>query len=166
MDHKSFVDTILIIHYLFGDRLFNFKTMSEKILYIVRGVPGSGKSTFAKRLVGDDFLVCEADKYFVDKETGEYNFDFTKIKDAHKFCQDTVETYMKDSLVNDNFYREIAVSNTFTQEWEMDRYYELAKQYDYKVFSIIVENRHNGINEHGVPEDKIQIMKDRFEISL
>ena len=24
--------------------------------------------------------------------------------------------------------------NTFTQEWEMDRYYELAKQYDYKVF--------------------------------
>jgi hypothetical protein len=73
---------------------------------------------------------------------------------------------MKDSLVNDNFYREIAVSNTFTQEWEMDRYYELAKQYDYKVFSIIVENRHKGINEHGVPEDKIQIMKDRFEINL
>ena len=166
MDHKSFVDTIPIIHYLFGDKLFNFKTMSEKILYIVRGVPGSGKSTFAKRLVGDDFLVCEADKYFVDKETGEYNFDFTKIKDAHKFCQDTVETYMKDSLVNDNFYREIAVSNTLTQEWEMERYYELAKQYGYKVFSVIVENRHEGINEHGVPEDKIQIMKDRFEIKL
>ena len=41
--------------------------MSEKVLYIVRGVPGSGKSTFAKRLVLDDFLVCEADKYFVDK---------------------------------------------------------------------------------------------------
>ena len=166
MDHKSFVDTIPIIHYLFGDKLFNFKTMSEKVLYIVRGVPGSGKSTFAKRLVGDDFLVCVADKYFVDKETGEYNFDFTKIKDAHKFCQDTVETYMKDSLVNDNFYREIAVSNTFTQEWEMERYYELAKQYGYKVFSVIVENRHEGINEHGVPEDKIQIMKDRFEIKL
>jgi predicted kinase len=140
--------------------------MKDKILYIVRGIPGSGKSTFAKRLVVHDFLVCEADKYFVDKETGEYNFDSTKIKDAHKFCQNTVETYMKDSLINDNFYREIAVSNTFTQEWEMERYYELAKQYDYKVFSIIVENRHQGINEHGVPEYKIQIMKDRFEIKL
>ena len=57
--------------------------MKDKILYIVRGIPGSGKSTFAKRLVIHDFLVCEADKYFVDKETGEYNFDFTKIKDAH-----------------------------------------------------------------------------------
>jgi adenylate kinase family enzyme len=34
----------------------------EKVLYIVRGIPGSGKSTFAKRLVGEDFLVGEADK--------------------------------------------------------------------------------------------------------
>ena len=138
----------------------------KKILYIVRGIPGSGKTTFAKKLVGDDFLVCEADKYFIDKETGEYKFDVTKIKDAHKFCQDMVETYMKDSLLNNHFYTEIAVSNTFTQEWEMERYYELAKQYGYKVFSIIVENRHGGTNKHGVPEDKIQLMKDRFEIKI
>jgi predicted kinase len=140
--------------------------MMEKVLYIVRGVPGSGKSTFAKRLVEHDFLVCEADKYFIDKETGEYNFDITKIKDAHKFCQDTVEMYMKDSTVNDNFYREIAVSNTFTQEWEMEPYFELANKYGYTVFTVIVENRHGGVNEHGVPDDKIQIMKDRFQIKL
>ena len=140
----------------------------EKSLFLVRGVPwpGSGKSKFAKKLVDEDFLICEADKYFIDKETGEYKFDVSKIKDAHKFCQDRVETYMKDSLVNDQFYREIVVSNTFTQEWEMERYYELAKQYGYKIFSIIVENRHGGINQHGVPEDKIEIMKNRFEIKL
>ena len=138
----------------------------EKVLYIVRGVPGSGKSTFAKRLVEHDFLVCEADKYFIDKETGEYNFDITKIKDAHKFCQYTVEMYMKDSTVNDNFYREIVVSNTFTQEWEMEPYFELANKYGYTVFTVIVENRHGGVNEHGVPDDKIQIMKDRFQIKL
>jgi hypothetical protein len=29
-----------------------------------------------------------------------------------------------------------------------------------------VENRHGGVNEHGVPEDKLQIMKDRFNIKL
>jgi len=138
----------------------------EKILYIVRGIPGSGKTTFAKKLVGDDLLVCEADKYFIDKETGEYKFDVTKIKDAHKFCQDIVETYMKDSLLNNHFYTEIAVSNTFTQEWEMERYYELAKQYGYKVFSIIVENRHGGVNQHDCPEDMIELMRNRFEIKL
>jgi len=138
----------------------------EKTLYIVRGVPGCGKSTFAKRLINDDFLICEADKYFIDKTTKEYNFDPTKIKEAHKWCQELVETYMKDSLSNDNFYREIVVSNTFTMEWEMEPYYELSKKYGYKVFSIIVENRHDGKNSHGVPEEKIQIMKNRFEIKL
>ena len=138
----------------------------EKILYIVRGIPGSGKSTFAKKIVGHDFLVCEADKYFINKETGEYKFDVSKIKDAHKFCQDTVETYMKDSLVNNQFYREIAVSNTFTQEWEMDQYFKLAKEYGYTVFSIVVENRHGGTNVHNVPEDKIEQMKNRFSIKL
>jgi predicted kinase len=138
----------------------------EKMIYLVRGIPGSGKSTFAKKLVGDDFLVCEADKYFIDKETGEYKFDVSKIKDAHKFCQDMVETYMKDSLLNDHFYTKIAVSNTFTQEWELQPYYELAIKYGYYVTSIIVENRHGGTNVHDCPEDKIELMRNRFEIKL
>ena len=140
--------------------------MTEKILYIVRGLPGSGKSTFAKKLVGANFLVCEADKYFINKETGEYNFDVTKLKDAHKYCHDLVETYMKDSLVNDQFYREIAVSNTFTQEWEMKPYFELAEKYGYMVFCVIVENVHNGKNIHNVPLEKISEMRDRFVIRL
>lgn len=135
-----------------------------KKLYIVRGLPGSGKSTFAEALVGSDFLVCEADKYFI--VDGEYKFDGTKIKQAHEWCRNRVETYMKDSLVNDQFYREIAVSNTFTQEWEMESYYKLAEQYGYMVFSIIVENRHGGVNQHGVPTDKLEQMKNRFEIKL
>jgi len=138
----------------------------EKILFIIRGISGSGKSTFAKKIVGHDFLVCEADKYFIDKETGEYKFDFSKIKDAHKFCQDTVETYMKDSLVNNQFYREIAVANTFTQEWEMEPYFKLAKEYGYAVFTIVVENRHGGVNQHGVPEEKLEQMRNRFNIKL
>jgi predicted kinase len=138
----------------------------EKVLYIVRGIPGSGKSTLAKRLVGEDFLVCEADKYFINEENGKYEFDISKIRDAHKWCQNLVETYMRDSLINDQYYREIAVSNTFTQEWEMEPYFELAKKYGYKVFCVVVENRHGGKNQHDVPEEKIELMKERFEIKL
>ena len=137
----------------------------EKTLYIVRGLPGSGKSTFATKLVGDDFLVCEADKYFTDAD-GNYNFDVTKIKDAHKWCQDRVETYMKDSMVNDQFYREVAVSNTFTQEWEMKPYFGLAEKYGYKVFCVVVENVHNGKSIHNVPIEKINEMRDRFVVRL
>jgi predicted kinase len=138
-----------------------------KNLYLVRGLPGSGKSTLALILAnGDSFLVCEADKYFIDKKTGEYKFDVSKIKEAHESCRATVEMYMHDSTMNNQFYNTIVVSNTFTQEWEMKAYYELAEKYGYRVFSIIVENRHGGVNEHGVPDDKLEVMKNRFEIKL
>ena len=60
----------------------------------------------------------------------------------------------------------IVVSNTFTQEWEMKPYYDMAKTYGYTVFSLIVENRHGGVNEHGVPEDKLEAMRVRFEFML
>jgi adenylate kinase family enzyme len=54
----------------------------EKTIYIVRGCPGSGKSTFAKTLGG---IHIEADQYFVDAD-GNYNFDGSKIKNAHAWC--------------------------------------------------------------------------------
>jgi hypothetical protein len=60
----------------------------------------------------------------------------------------------------------IIVSNTFTQEWEMEVYYLLAEEMGYQVTSLIVENRHGGQNVHGVPEDKLKAMRDRFEIKL
>ena len=136
-----------------------------KELFLLRGLPGSGKSTLANSIVGIDFLICEADKYFYDKE-GNYNFNGSKLKDAHEFCRNTVETYMKDSLVNEQFYRKIVVSNTFTQEWEMQTYFELAEKYGYRVYSLIVENRHGGVNQHGVPEEKLEKMRNRFDIKL
>ena len=128
----------------------------EKVLYIVRGVPGSGKSTFAKQLTANVF---EADHYFYDND-GNYNFIPSEIKEAHKECQQFVGFAMESNI------QKIAVSNTFTQEWEMEPYFELAKKHSYKVFTIIVENRHAGINQHGVPEEKVEQRKNRFEIKL
>lgn len=128
----------------------------EKILYIVRGLPGSGKSTFAKTLGGTHY---EADMYFVTP-SGKYEFDGSKIKNAHAWCLDKVKTDMAVAR------EKIVVSNTFTQEWEMESYFELAKEFGYKVFSIVVENRHGGTNVHNVPEDKIEQMKNRFSIKL
>jgi hypothetical protein len=48
----------------------------------------------------------------------------------------------------------------------MEPYCKLAEQYGYRVHSIVVENRHGGVNEHGVPEEKLEQMKNRFEIKL
>jgi predicted kinase len=131
-----------------------------KELMLIRGCPGSGKSTFAKLLVGDkDYCHKEADMYFIDGE-GNYKFKPSQLKEAHQWCQEEIEFVMRLE------HSPVVVSNTFTQEWEMKPYFDLAEKYGYKVYSLIVENRHGGVNEHGVPEDKLEIMKNRFEVKL
>jgi predicted kinase len=141
----------------------NFHT-TNPTLFLVRGVPGAGKSTFANH-IWNSYAICEADKFFYDKE-GNYNFDPTKLREAHDWCRNEVNIRMEDHKVNNQYYPEIVVSNTFTQEWEMELYYDMAKKYGYQVVSIIIENRHGGKNTHGCPEDKVQAMRDRFQISL
>jgi ABC-type molybdenum transport system ATPase subunit/photorepair protein PhrA len=130
-----------------------------KQLVLLRGLPGAGKSTLAKIIGG---LHIEADMFFINPETGEYEFDASDLKRAHQWCRDRVEHAM--GVFDD--INTVIVSNTFTQEWEMKQYYELAEKYGYTVFSLIVENRHGGVNEHGVPKEKLEQMKDRFSIKL
>ena len=98
-------------------------------------------------------------------EGNEYKFNPLKLKQAHTWCQDQVRTTMKNSDNNIGDLR-IAVSNTFTQEWEMEPYVEMAKEYGFKIFTLIVENRHGGVNQHKVPDEVLDKMKNRFEIKL
>jgi predicted kinase len=125
-----------------------------KTIVLLRGLPGAGKTTLAKMICNQRF---EADMFF--EQDGEYKFDATKIKEAHAWCQEKVDYTMSQGY-------NVVVSNTFTQEWEMEPYYEMAKKYGFQVHSVIVENRHGGVNEHNVPEDKLQQMKDRFQVKL
>jgi predicted kinase len=128
-----------------------------KQLILLRGLPGSGKSTVAKLF--DKALHFEADMYFLDAD-GNYHFDASKIKNAHNWCRHSVMDAMKEG------HPIVVVSNTFTQEWEMEVYYLLAEELGYRVISMIVENRHAGKNIHGCPDDKIEQMKTRFEFKL
>jgi len=137
------------------------ETQGELIL--LRGLPGSGKSTLAKIILQlrstDEPEVLSADDFFEDKEGG-YNFDPTKIKEAHNYCQFRCSERMRQQKAR------IVVANTFTQEWEMEEYFKMAERYNYRVHTVIVENRHGNENVHGVPEDKLQQMKNRFQIKL
>ena len=126
-----------------------------KELYLLRGLPGAGKSTLARSLGGS---YIETDHYF--QYEGKYEFDASKLKEAHAWCQNVVEVRMTNKIAK------IAVSNTFTQEWEMQPYYDLAEKYGYRVYSLVVENRHEGINSHSVPQETLDKMKNRFEIKL
>ena len=138
--------------------------MLPKVLTLVRGLPGSGKSTFAN-WIWAHYAVFEADKYFM--VDGEYKFDPSKLKEAHAWCLNEVKSRMEENKESQGrYYPEITVSNTFTQEWEMQSYIDLANQYGYTIFTIVVENRHGNSSVHDVPEETIKKMKDRFEIKL
>ena len=129
----------------------------NKVLFIVRGLPGSGKSTLAKMLCPQD-SICEADKFFY--KAGQYQFDAKKLPQAHEWCKGQVEARMQMSEDR------IVVSNTFTKEWEMAPYFELAQKFDYKVICLVVENRHGSQSIHNVPTESVDKMRTRFEVKL
>lgn len=131
--------------------------MLEKVLVILRGIPGCGKSTFAK-IIASASNICTADDYhMVD---GEYNWKPENVHSAHLWCQSKARGLMKSGV------SPVVVANTSTTEKEITPYIEAAKEFDYTVFTIIVENRHDGINTHGVPEETLQKMRNRFNIQL
>ena len=127
---------------------------NEIILYAFRGLPGSGKTSFAKSL---NLKFFEADQYF--EKFNDNKYDFKLLKKAHQYCYQSV----KEELENG---RSVIVSNTMTSEEEVLEYYSLAKELNVKFVSVILENRHNGESSHNVPISSIKKMKKRFHIKL
>jgi len=134
--------------------------MHKPTLYLIRGVSGAGKSTFAQQLWGAGIVykVFEADDYFY-AEDGTYNFNAGFLRAAHVACQENTKYCL-------NLGHSVAVSNTSTTEFEVLVYETIAKEANAHFISIIVENRHNGVNIHNVPEDKLKQMKERFSVKL
>lgn len=129
----------------------------EKTLILVRGIPGSGKTTFAE-IISGNVPVVSADDYFY--ENGKYLFNPDELGNAHKYCQLSTLTMMEKG------FEKICVANTFTTQKEMNPYFDMANDYGYRIFSIIVENRHGNLSIHNVPDETIINMKKRFNISL
>ena len=129
-----------------------------KELIILRGIPGSGKSSFAELLKPmGAFIIAADDFHMVD---GVYDWKPERVKWCHTLCRNTVEAEMHSSNPM------IVVHNTFTTEKEMKPYFELATRYGYLVRSLVVENRHGNKNIHNVPDSTLDAMIGRFSVKL
>lgn len=129
-----------------------------KTLIIIRGLPNSGKTTFAELMGSPWFPILSADQYFERNEG--YIFKPELLPRAHFYCKVKTEKVMRHG------YNRVFVANTFTTEVEIQPYIDLANKYNYRVFRIIVERTHSNTNDHNVPQSTIDKMKGRFSIKL
>lgn len=135
--------------------------MQVKSLILLRGLPGSGKSTLAEVLSEDGkYPVFSIDSFFTNKETGEYNFEFDKNYLAYRKCEEDTSSAMEKGEPK------IIVDNTFTLNWEIEPYFKLASTFDYSVFVVTVEKHHSQKNIHGISDEQIQKMADKYKVKL
>lgn len=128
----------------------------SKTFIIVRGLPGSGKSTFADLLAGETGQVFSTDNFWTEGRL----FSPDLIAEAHQW------NFSRTIQAFENGEPRVILANTSTQEWEFQHYTEEALEHGYQVHSVVVENRHGGHTIHGVPEDVVSKMEHRFEVRL
>jgi DNA polymerase III delta prime subunit len=117
-------------------------------LILIRGFPGSGKSTMAKVLALVGFEHFEADMFF--EQDGKYHYDASRIRDAHSWCQ----LMTRQALVK---RKKVVVSNTFTQLRELEPYRLMTEKVR------VIEARGTWQNQHGVPVEMMERMAQRWE---
>ena len=128
-------------------------------LYLIRGLPGAGKSALACALSdGLNIASHEADDFMRDSN-GEYSFDADKLYFCHEACFAAASKDLEEGC-------DTIVSNTSTTEKEIEKYQELAAYFGARFVSIIVENRHGNSSVHKVPESTMDKMRKRFSVKL
>lgn len=139
----------------------------ERVAVVMRGVPGSGKSTVVSRLekAAGAAEVCSADKFFI--QDGAYQFDFRLLPQAHAACKQQFHEACENRVPL------VLLDNTCTRSWEYQDYKNIACAAGYTV--MVVELREERMqpralaealykrNKHGVPLAKIEEMLQRWE---
>jgi predicted kinase len=131
----------------------------SKTLYIMRGLPGSGKSAVAEALAFGNV-------YAADDYPGLYgdnmSFNPSLLGKAHENVKNKIIEAM------DRGEEKIALANTNTQHWEMAPYVKAAQERGYYVTFVHVEGTISPKGEmtkniHGVPSEALGRMRSRFE---
>lgn len=129
-----------------------------KDLFILRGIPGCGKSTVAEAICGTGTICC-ADDWFYETY-GEYKWSREDIGKAHEWCRNKADTAMKAGI------SKVVIANTNTRAEEYKPYVEMAKENGYTIHFLVVENRHEGKDSHGVPEESLKKMEQRIKSNI
>jgi predicted kinase len=144
-------------------RLVNSEAI-PKLLIIMRGPSGSGKSNLASALliVSKYGTICSADHYFM--RNGVYSFDYQKLPAAHEQCQ----RYCEVALSKEK--SPVIIDNTNLSRWEVDPYLKLGLKYNYAIRLALPETPWQFDPSelhrkciHNVPKQKLREMVEKYE---
>jgi len=125
---------------------------------VLRGVPGSGKSTYvAKNL--PEAKVVSADKFFM--VDGEYKFNPTNLPNAHAACLREYMGHVMLGYLDDT----VVVDNTNTTAVEIAPYAAIALAFGCELEVVTLECDPKvaaARNIHGVPEGGVLAMHKRL----
>ena len=141
------------------------ETSRQPVLIILRGLPGSGKSYLGSKLKGNHGLIVCADDFFTEPD-GTYNFDPSKLGEAHQWCHRVAKKGMEGRV------SPIIIDNTNTELWEMKPYVAPAFRLGYHIEFVEPQTpwawnvkELTKRNSHGLSKDKIRMMLDRYQRS-
>ncbi|XP_041485019.1 uncharacterized protein LOC121431528 [Lytechinus variegatus] len=132
-----------------------------KVLCLMRGCPGSGKSFVAKSLKGNGVILSTDDFFMVN---GKYLFDRNAIGEAHDWNQKRAQDCLEKGITP------VIIDNTNIHTWEMKPYVVMALKHQYHV--VIREPdtpwKHKAgeltkRNSHGVPRVAIARMLQNYD---
>lgn len=136
-----------------------------KKMFIMRGLPGSGKSFLAKTISKENNAkIFSTDDFFM--MDGKYNWNPGKLPAAHQWNQKRVED---EAISGFN----MVIDNTNLSKRDIKPYAEIAAKYGYEM-EFVESNSSWALdpeelaqkNSHGVPLDTIKKMIGRFDRKL
>ena len=138
---------------------------NKPTLTLVRGLPGSGKTTVATQCCITDGTQLTSADYFFEGTDGVYRFNPSKLPEAHATCQAATRRVLERG-------KDVMVHNTFSQGWEATPYVEMARDLGAKISVIdlfdagLTDDELFKRNVHGVPLETIKAMRSRWDKDL